>query len=204
MSALETTTIPPVPPSEVGPAQADAPRATGGSLVLLGLVTLLLGAWGAIAPFVGPTFGYQPAGRSPWQWSEAHGLLAAAPGVAAMVVGFLLAGVAARAVIGRGRTPLLGLGLLLLASGAWFVVGPVAWPVLRNAGYFGSGSPMADLVDRIGTSFGPGLLLAAFGGIAMGWSLRAGRRAAASTGPVERLPRRGTGERGAMSGAGGR
>ncbi|MHB1585010.1 MAG: hypothetical protein ACYC0E_14790, partial [Acidimicrobiales bacterium] len=173
MSALETTTLSPVTGGDVAAQRrTDVPRVTGFSLVLLGLVTLLLGAWGGIAPFVGPTFGYRPAGRSSWHWNEAHGLLAVAPGAVAVLVGLLLMGVAPGVVAGRGRLRLLVLGAVLLACGGWFVVGPTAWPVVHGGAYFHGGSPLHVLVDRIGASFGPGVLLAICGGIALGWSIR--------------------------------
>jgi hypothetical protein len=173
MSALEITTPSPVTAGDVAARRrTDVPRVTGFSLVLLGLVTLLLGAWGGIAPFVGPAFGYRPAGRSSWHWTEAHGLLAVAPGAVAVVVGLLLMGVAPWVIAGRGRLRLLVLGTVLLACGSWFVVGPTAWPVVHGGAYFHGGSPLHVLVDRIGASFGPGVLLATCGGIALGWSIR--------------------------------
>jgi len=190
MSALETTTLSPVTTGDLaGERRTDVPKAGGFSLVLLGLVTVLLGAWGGLAPFVGPTFGYRPAGRSSWHWSEAHGLLAVAPGAVAVLVGLLLMGSARGVIAGRGRLRLLVLGTVLLACGGWFVIGPTSWPVVHGVAYFHSGSPLHVLADRIGASYGPGVLLALCGGIAVGWSIRHRAHAAAmapATGPVER------------------
>ncbi|HZU79526.1 MAG TPA: hypothetical protein VE991_06385, partial [Acidimicrobiales bacterium] len=58
--------------------------------------------------------------------------------------------------------------------GAWFVVGPAAWPVFeRSGGVFVPAGPAHSLLHLIGYSFGPGVLLVLFGALAMGM---AGRR----------------------------
>ncbi len=71
----------------------------------------------------------------------------------------------------RSRTFLgLGLiGLLAVASGAWFAIGPFAWPVLYGTGaYVVGASPLRELAYVVGYALGPGLILALAGGIAWG------------------------------------
>jgi len=82
-----------------------------------------------------------------------------------------------RLAVGFGRMSLATAGLLALAAGAWFVVGPSAWPVLQQTHpYFVGGSPMATLERLAGYSLGTGAIVAAGGAFALGWSMRHQRR----------------------------
>lgn len=82
-----------------------------------GILLVLLGAWGALAPFVGPslTFAFTP--DKSWHWTAARGWYEVAPGAAAFVGGLLLLFARSRAVT------VLGAWLGILA-GAWFIMGP--------------------------------------------------------------------------------
>ncbi len=95
------------------PRALHMPRSRG---AVTGLVLLLLGAWGALIPFVGPIFNWSYALDPAWTWTAAKGWLEVLPGVAAAVGGLLLltAGNRASAVLG---------GWLAVFAGAWFVVG---------------------------------------------------------------------------------
>jgi hypothetical protein len=81
-----------------------------------GLVLILLGAWGAIIPFIGPLFDFAFSPDRAWAWSEARGWLQVLPGVVAVVGGLLLL------VSSNRATAMLG-GWLGVLAGAWFVVG---------------------------------------------------------------------------------
>jgi hypothetical protein len=134
------------------------------SIEMAGALILLVGAWGGIVPFVGPLFGFSGDGSRSWTWNLPHALLSLAPGAVAVAAGILvmLAG-------GRLFRPGLKLGGLLAAlCGAWFVVGPVAWPVLEHARVFVTASPQRELAYWIGYSLGPGTLLAALGAFVLG------------------------------------
>lgn len=89
------------------------PRSRGAAS---GFLVVLLGAWGALAPFVGPylDFAYTPA--QAWTWTAARGWLEVLPGVVAVVGGLLLL------MSGNRATAMLG-GWLGVAAGVWFVVG---------------------------------------------------------------------------------
>jgi hypothetical protein len=140
-------------------------RPSGAALV--GIVTVLVAAWGALAPFVGPEFGYRPAGASAWQWSTAHWLLSLIPGAVALVAGLV---VVSRSGDGRadGRAAYGPLGLVIVASGAWFVLGQAAWPTFRSQPLPApSGGALEVFVNQLGTYLGPGLLLAALGGMVL-------------------------------------
>jgi hypothetical protein len=83
-----------------------------------GFLLILLGAWGALVPFLGPMFdfAYNPDQGS--AWNASRGWLEVLPGVVAIVGGLLL-------VRSRNRaTAMLG-GWLSVVAGAWFVVGRV-------------------------------------------------------------------------------
>src|SRR5207302_2026997 len=62
-------------------------------------------------------------------------------------------------------------GLLAAAAGAWLVIGPDAYTVVRHVGANGRTLPtrsLASLVTQVGYYLGPGVLLAVFGGMALG------------------------------------
>lgn len=82
-----------------------------------GILLVLLGAWGALAPFIGPTFTFAFTPDKSWHWTAARGWYEVAPGAAAFVGGLLL-------LFGRSRAiTVLGAWLGILA-GAWFIAGP--------------------------------------------------------------------------------
>lgn len=82
-----------------------------------GILLVLLGAWGALAPFIGPTFTFAFTPDKSWHWTAARGWYEVAPGAAAFVGGLLLLFARSRAIT------VLGAWLGILA-GAWFIVGP--------------------------------------------------------------------------------
>lgn len=143
----------------------------------LGLPLVLLGAWGAIVPFVGPSFGYPmpPGSHIPaWQWSTSHLELHLLPGIAAIVGGLLLLG-----GIGRGIA-YLG-ALIAILAGSWFVLGPVFSPAILGSGGMGGGmmatpSTLMKVVTPLGYHYGTGLLIAVLAASALGL-LAVGRRA---------------------------
>ncbi len=89
------------------------PRSRG---ALSGVLLVLLGLWGALAPFIGPyaNFGYAP--NTPWLWTTERGWLEVLPGAVTVLGGLLLLTSANRA------TAMLG-GWLAVVGGAWFVIG---------------------------------------------------------------------------------
>ncbi len=79
-----------------------------------GFLLILLGAWGALIPFLGPLFdfGYTPG----QEWTAARGWLEVLPGAATAVGGLLL-------LASRNRATAMFGGWLTVFAGAWFVVG---------------------------------------------------------------------------------
>lgn len=130
---------------------------------LLGVLLVLLGAWGGIVAYVGPRFGYRMSPGAAWQWTTAHWELHAAPG-AAVVVGGLLVTMAAPRLLAR-----LGAMLALLA-GFWFVVGP-----LFSSLWLGTGgetqlasSSLNQAARPLGYHYGTGALIIAVAAYAWG------------------------------------
>jgi len=116
-------------------ALANRGRLTGGLL-------MLLGAWGALVPFVGPYFGYAYTPDRAWAYTTGRLWLSVLPGAAAVLGGFLVA------CTDRAAAP----GAFLAAvGGAWFVVGQ---PVTAFAVHDPSITPGTPVIT-IGAVFGP-------------------------------------------------
>ncbi len=106
------------------------PRSRG---AISGLLLVILGAWGALIPFVGPHFNFAYTPDQEWAWTSARGWLEVLPGAATVVGGLLLI------LAGNRVAAMLG-GWLAVLSGAWFVVGNQVAPLL---GIGSAGDPVA-------------------------------------------------------------
>jgi hypothetical protein len=152
--------------SEIGAGEAPVVYERQVGTALLGLTAVVVGAWGLICGYVGPYFGFRPLNFNPWIGSLQEGLLHAAPGAAAVVAGLILIamGPARRAV---GRFGLVLPAVLLLAAGAWFVIGPTAWPTIERGRVFLAASPLRNLLNVACSAYAPGLILVMLGGMAL-------------------------------------
>jgi hypothetical protein len=92
------------------------PRSRG---ALSGVLLLILGAWAALAPMIGPYFdvAYTPSPNDAWHWTAARGWLEVLPGAAAFLGGLLL-------IVSASRVMTMLGGWLAAAGGAWLIVGP--------------------------------------------------------------------------------
>jgi hypothetical protein len=97
------------------------PRTRG---AVTGLLLILLGAWGALIPFIGPNINWAYMADPAWTWTTAKGWLEVLPGVAAAVGGLLL-------LVSRNRASAMLGGWLAVLGGAWLVVGRVFAPTLN-------------------------------------------------------------------------
>jgi hypothetical protein len=97
------------------------PRSRG---AVSGLLLLILGAWGALIPFIGPYFHFAYEPGQAWVWSTARAWLAVFPGAITALGGFLLL------ISGNRATAMFG-GWLAVIAGAWFVVGRTLASTLR-------------------------------------------------------------------------
>jgi hypothetical protein len=84
-----------------------------------GVLLMVLGAWAALAPMVGPylDLAYTPAPNDAWHWTAERGWMEVLPGAAAFLGGLLLLVSTSRVVTMLG-------GWLAAAAGAWLIVGP--------------------------------------------------------------------------------
>lgn len=101
-----------------------------------GSLLVLLGAWGALVPFVGPYFGYAFTPDKTWAYTSGRLWLSVLPGAAAFLGGLLITGT------DRGA----GTGAFLAAlGGIWFVIGrPVtAFAITSPGNRITPGSPIA-------------------------------------------------------------
>lgn len=112
------------------PGALTMPRSRG---AISGLILVLLGAWGALIPFVGPRFNFAYTPDTDWAWSSARGWLEVLPGAATVIGGVLLI------FAGNRIAAMLG-GWLAVLAGAWFVVGAQVAPLL---GIGSAGDPIA-------------------------------------------------------------
>jgi len=91
------------------------PRSRG---VLSGLLLVLLGAWGALVPFVGPYFHYAYTPDHGWTYTTGRFWLEVLPGAVTVLGGLIV-------LISASR-PLAHFGAWLAAlGGAWFALGSV-------------------------------------------------------------------------------
>jgi hypothetical protein len=131
-----------------------------------GLLAVLVGAWGAIAGYIGPYFQWHPVAAHVWTANLQNGLLHLLPGAAAVAAGLMLMlmGPARRSV--RGGAFVLP-AIILIASGAWFVIGPIAWAMFESSPPWMAAGPGRHLLDVAASSFAPGLILVMLGGMAL-------------------------------------
>jgi hypothetical protein len=142
------------------------PRSRGG---ICGVLLILLGLWGGLAPFVGPYvhFGFTP--DTTWHYDSGRLYYAVVPGAAALLGGLLV-------VATRNRGVGIAGGLLAALGGAWFIAGDgVVTHVLKKA--ISPGSPIVtasgpqDLrsyIETIALLSGVGILILFAGALAVG------------------------------------
>lgn len=130
----------------------------------LGLLLILLGAWGGIVAYVGPRIGFRMDSSAAWAWTTSRWELHAAPG-GAVVLGGLLLLIATPRMIARFGA------LLALLGGMWLVVGP-----LFASMWLGSGaetqlasSTLSQAARPLGYHYGTGILIIAFAAFA--WAM---------------------------------
>jgi hypothetical protein len=156
---------------EAKPAERTSTRRM--SLAPVAVATVLIGAWGGIVAYVGPTFGYQADGSPSWYWDFQHALLHLIPGAVAVAAGLLILAVAVRPALTARRPAGALLTIVVAACGAWFVLGPVVWPIFYSGPVFLTSGAQTNMVNQLGYNLGPGLVLTLLSG--MGLALAVGR-----------------------------
>jgi hypothetical protein len=115
------------------------PRSRGG---VSGVLLILLGAWGALAPFVGPYFHFAYTPDRAWAYTSGRLWLSIVPGAVALVGGLLVTFASHRAVGIFGA-------VLAAAGGAWFIVGSAVTRVVLVNVSISPGTPLARSVGSI-------------------------------------------------------
>jgi hypothetical protein len=167
-----------VPVAETGPIVPVSRGPVG-----LGLVTMLLGAWGAVVAYGGPTYGYGPRGAHSWSWTTPHLVLNLIPGAVAFAAGLLT-------MLDRSITGAVSrfCGLLAFGAGAWFVLARTVYPI-----FYGTAAPdygatghghLASFVTTLGYGLGVGVALCVLGGMIMAHGRIRGARRMATAAPV--------------------
>jgi hypothetical protein len=129
-----------------------------------GILLVLLGAWGALVPFVGPHFGYAYTPNATWTMTAGRLWLEVVPGAVAVIGGLILIGSASRAIG-------LWAGWLTAVAGAWFAIGPVLsrlWAGQPQPGSPVGGSTVTGVVEEIGFFTGLGVVIVFLAATALG------------------------------------
>lgn len=158
------------------------PRSRG---VLSGLLLILLGAWGALVPFIGPYFHYAYTPDKAWTYTSGRLWLEILPGAAVALGGLI--------VLVSAYRPTAHFGAWLAAlGGAWFALGSVVGPTWSGMNMT-TGTPVGGHVirafEQIGFFTGLGVVIVLLAAIAIGRfsviSVRDARRAEAVAPPEE-------------------
>jgi hypothetical protein len=160
------------------------PRSRG---ALCGVLLVLLGAWGALVPFIGPDFHYAYTPDSSWTYTSGRLYLEILPGVGTLLSGLMVLASAYR------HMALLGAWLGVLC-GAWFALGSVLRPVWNGTGSGGpsAGTPVGGTLirmwEQVGFFTGLGIAIVLVAAAALGRfsviSVRDARQAQPETQPV--------------------
>jgi hypothetical protein len=150
-----TTTAP------VAPGRLAMPRSRG---FMSGLLLVILGAIGGLAPFVGPYFNLSIGSDQAWDYSSGRLWLSILPAAATVLGGLMLMYSANRATATFGSW-------LALAGGVWFVIGPVM-SMLWNGGQMQTGQALGGTNHQVAEwlvyFYGVGAAITAVAGIALG------------------------------------
>ena len=161
------------------------PRSRG---VLSGLLLILLGAWGALVPFIGPYFHYAYTPDKAWTYTSGRLWLEILPGAAVALGGLIVLVSAYRPVAHFGAW-------LAVLGGAWFALGSVVGPTWTGMNMT-TGTPVGGHVTRaleqIGFFTGLGVVVVLLAAMALGRfsvisvrSVRDARRTEAAAAPEE-------------------
>jgi hypothetical protein len=137
---------------------------------VIGTLLMLLGAWGALVPFVGPYFSYAYTPDKAWAYTSGRLWLSVVPGAAAFLGGLL--------VLASDRGAVAGAFLGAL-GGAWFVVGQPVTAFAVSVGRIAPGTPVAAsgdyfgpatmrFLETLGFFYGLGVVILFFAATALG------------------------------------
>jgi hypothetical protein len=145
--------------------------------IVMGVLLILLGVWGGLAPFVGPYFHFAYTPDTPWHYTHPRLWLEVVPAAVAVVGGMLV-------LVSPGRLLAATGAILAVLAGGWFVVGTVVntiWHRLGTPGVPVGTSPTRIVAEQLGLFTGLGLVIVLCAALALG-------RAAATASQAEPDP----------------
>lgn len=130
---------------------------------LSGLLLVLLGVWGALAPFVGPYFHYAFTPNRAFDYTADRLWLEILPGVAALLGGAVV-------LVSRLRPVGIAGAWLAALGGAWFAAGRVVAPQWTSQAAIGApvGDTTHTVLEQIGMFTGLGLVIVFVAAVALG------------------------------------
>ena len=139
---------------------------------LCGLLLVLLGAWAALGPLIGPYFSFAYTPDTAWHYTDGRLYLSIVPGAAAVLGGLII-------IVTRSRAAGMFAGLVAAAAGAWLIAGPGVVAVLPRLSSLTPGAPLAhsaggvsvaawQFLEQVGLFTGAGILILFFGALAIG------------------------------------
>src|SRR5215470_19742 len=143
----------------------------------MGVLLILLGVWGGLAPFVGPYFHFAYTPDTPWHYTHARLWLEVVPAAVTVAGGMLV-------LVSRGRLLPAAGAILAVLAGGWFVVGTMVnaiWHRLGTPGVPVGISPKRIVAEQLGLFTGLGLVIVLCAALALG-------RAAATASGTEADP----------------
>jgi len=143
---------------------AATPRIRKSRSIVLGVLLILLGVWGGLAPFVGPYFHFAYTPDTPWHYTHARLWLEVVPAAVAVVGGMLVLASTGRLLAAAGA-------ILAVLAGGWFVVGTVVnaiWHRLGTPGVPVGTSPTRIVGEQLGLFTGLGLVIVLCAALALG------------------------------------
>ncbi len=124
-------------------------------MAIVGVLIILLGAFGLIIPFVGPLFDFGMGPEAAWVITMSRVVRHVLPGVAVILGGLMLFS-GSRASRGVGIT-------LAILGGTWFTVAPVVLGRMSEAP-----PTLMDVLRPLVYHYGTGLLITALAAFALG------------------------------------
>jgi hypothetical protein len=148
---------------------ARVPRSRG---AVCGVLLILLGAWGGLAPFVGHYLHVAYVPDNGWHLTSGRLYLSVVPGAVALLGGLLAAAASNRGVGGFGA-------FIAALGGAWFVLGASATKAFLTSGSISPGSPLGGSLGSLSSAqrmfleqaaffTGTGVLILFFAALALG------------------------------------
>jgi hypothetical protein len=138
------------------------PRSRG---ALSGILLVLLGAWGGLVPFVGPSFHYAYTPDTNWTYTSGRLWLEILPGAAALLGGLIV-------LTSRNRPVAIFGAWLAALSGAWFALGSVLSTLWTTGGASSAGTPVggptARVLEQVGFFTGLGAAIVFLAALALG------------------------------------